>query len=115
MSEYRTEYRYTIIIIHFCKFTTSLQTTKRAGPAKNTFDKLLEYITIVDMEEKKVEELNDEEHLSKEEEQPKSKPIKKDLSFGILGLEADHAFGRGLEDLSNNNQIHVDIEQNLYF
>ena len=42
-------------------------------------------------------------------------PIKKDMSLGILGFEADHSVNENLRHMSNNNHIHVDIEQNLYF
>ena len=42
-------------------------------------------------------------------------PLKKDMSLGILGFEADHSVDENLRHMSNNNHIHVDIEQNLYF
>ena len=49
------------------------------------------------------------------EEVSKPQDMRNDLSFGLFGLEADHPFGESLGQLSNNNQIHLDIEQNLYF
>ena len=96
------------------------QPTKQSAlnviPTDESSVQLLDIYNLIDSGQ---EEAEDVEKIGifaeNNEEVSRPQDLRKDLSFGLLGLGADHPFDESLGHLSNTNQIHVDIEQNLYF
>jgi hypothetical protein len=98
------------------KLLKLLNKTFNEEPSDESFVQLLDIYNMIDsaQEEPEVVENND---IFGEHNEKVSKPqyMRKDFSMGLLGLKADHPFEESLGLLSNNNQIHVDIQQNLDF
>ena len=92
------------------------QSALNAIPTDENSVQLLDIYNLIDSGQEEAEDGDKIDILGgNNEEVSKPQDMRNEISFGLVGLEADHPFNDNLGHLSNTNQIHVDIEQNLYF